>query len=307
MEVLRPLKIEKGKKTTQMRCGAEIMGRNHFRNCSCSLTRTVLPGRRDGNVEAVARRGPCSNSPRWIWRFAVWVLALVLHGAIARAGPPFRTDDPEPVAFHHYEFYSFGTLDHTAGTFAQIPAVEFNVGAAPNLQLHLVVPMAYSGPDSAYGAGDIEFGTKYRFVQETSKRPQIGTFPMLELPSGDSRRGLGNGQLWARLPLWVQKSSGPWTTYGGGGYQINRALGMKDSAFAGWLLQRQLTKRLTLGTEVYYQGAQAAGSRYSTSADAGGYYTLRGNLDLLFMVGHSVAGQKEIVGYAGLYYTWGRS
>ncbi len=43
---------------------------------------------------------------------------------------------------------------------------------------------------------------------------------MLELPTGSSRLGLGNGQVWARLPLWVQKSYGKWMTYGGAGYQI---------------------------------------------------------------------------------------
>ena len=25
----------------------------------------------------------------------------------AHAGPPFRTDDPEPVAYGHFEFYAF--------------------------------------------------------------------------------------------------------------------------------------------------------------------------------------------------------
>src|SRR5271157_5049838 len=75
---------------------------------------------------------------------------------------------------------------------------------------------------------------KYRFIQETAKCPQIGVFPLLEVPTGNSRLGLGNGQLWARLPLWIQKSYGPWTTYGGVGYQINHAPAMKDSLFAGW-------------------------------------------------------------------------
>lgn len=35
--------------------------------------------------------------------------------------------------------------------------------------------------------------SKYRFVEETKTRPQIGVFPMFELPTGNSARGLGNG------------------------------------------------------------------------------------------------------------------
>jgi hypothetical protein len=230
---------------------------------------------------------------------------LLATGPVA-AGPPFQTDDPEPVPFHHYEAYAFGVFDHGGGsTFLQAPAFEFNVGAAPNLQLHVVVPMAYTSPGDAFGVGDVELGVKYRFVQETAGRPQIGTFPMLELPTGDSRRGLGNGRLWARLPVWLQKSFGPWTTFGGVGYEVNHAPGMKDSVFGGWLLQRAVDRRLTVGAEVFSQQAQAVGGRETTFVDGGGYLDLAGNLSLLFMLGHTVAGESHAVGYLGLYYTWG--
>jgi hypothetical protein len=233
------------------------------------------------------------------------LVAGCLAGPVA-AGPPFLTDDPEPVSLHHYEAYVFGTLDHEDGsTFLQVPAFEFNVGAAPNLQLHVVVPLAYETPGGAFGMGDIELGVKYRFVQETGGRPQIGTFPMLELPTGDSRRGLGNGRLWARLPVWLQKSWGPWTTFGGVGYEVNHAPGMQDSVFAGWLLQRSVSRRLIVGAEVFSQEAQAVGARATTFLDGGGYLDLVGNLSLLFMLGHTVAGESHTVGYLGLYYTWG--
>jgi len=255
---------------------------------------------------SVQRRtsGGCGEYMR---RWALLCAVLLLGGRFAAAGPPFRTDDPQPVPFRHYEAYAFGTFDHAGGaTFSQVPAFEFNLGATPNLQLHVVVPFAYLHPNGAYDPGDIELGAKYRFVQETAKRPQIGTFPMLEVPAGDRQRGLGNGHLWARLPLWVQKSSGAWTTYGGGGYQVNHAPGMKDSLFAGWLLQRKLNKRLTLGSEVFSEGAQEIAGRESTFIDVGGYFNFKDNVSLLFMLGHTVAGERHTVGYLGLYYTWGR-
>lgn len=234
------------------------------------------------------------------------LILLVVGTTTAFAGPPFQTDDPQPVRWRHFEAYLFGTVDRGSSTGTWfLPAVEFNVGAAPNFQLHIIVPGSYVTPAGAYGIGDLELGAKYRFLQETSRRPQVGVFPMLEVPTGSRRLGLGNGQVWARLPVWAQKSYGPWTTYGGVGYQINHAPGMKDSLFAGWLVQRQLTRRLVLGSEVYHQAAQIVGGRHATFVDPGGYFNVRENLSMLFMLGHTVSGERHTVGYLGLYYTWG--
>jgi hypothetical protein len=224
------------------------------------------------------------------------------------AGPPFQTDDPEPVPYRHYEFYSFSTLDRGAdGSVMQIPAVEYNLGAAPNLQLHVVSPLAMAVPDNGateIGPGDIELGAKYRFLDQKGVRPQIGVFPMIELPSGDSKRGLGNGQLWARIPFWLQKSRGPWTTYGGAGYEINRASKMQDSVFAGWLVQRDIGRKVTLGGEFFMQTAQVIGGCSSSFLDGGGYYYFSRDFQLLFMLGRTVAGNSHLVGYWGLYWTW---
>ena len=187
----------------------------------------------------------------------LWCVGLCGLPAAATAGPPFLTDDPEPVPFRHYEMYVFSTVDRGGGTtFAQLPAFEFNVGAAPNLQLHVVVPGGYAGPPGAYGIGDVELGVKYRLIEEGGRRPQVGVFPMIELPTGNGPAGIGNGTVWARLPVWLQKSMGPWVTYGGVGYEVNRAPGMKDSRFAGWLVQRKLTESLALGAETYHHEAQ---------------------------------------------------
>ena len=53
----------------------------------------------------------------------------------AFCGPRFLTDDSQPVAFRHYEFYFFSTLDRSPdGYGVAVPAFEFNIGAASNLQ-----------------------------------------------------------------------------------------------------------------------------------------------------------------------------
>ena len=104
------------------------------------------------------------------------------------------------------------------------------------MQLHLIAPLAYDVPpdgSSHYGPGDIEIGAKYRFIQETNGLPQVGIFPLLELPTGSEHNNLGNGHMQAFLPLWLQKSWGSWTAYGGGGYGINSLSGHENWGFVG--------------------------------------------------------------------------
>jgi len=251
------------------------------------------------------------------------IAVLLSLSAAALAGPPFQTDDPEPIDFRNYEFYTFATADGTpVETDAFGPAVEFNWGALPNVHLHIILPAATVFPSNspglapagmgprAFGIGDIELGIKFRFVQETKHRPMIGTFTMFEIPTGNSVRGLGVGKTWYKAPLWVQKSFGPWTTYGGGGVTLVNAPGYRNFPFAGWLVQRDLGKKWTLGTEIFYHGPEGPATpqtRPATLVDVGGYYKFRDpGFQLLFCYGHTAIGQKENYAYLGLYWTWGK-
>jgi hypothetical protein len=240
---------------------------------------------------------------------ALIACALALASSAALAGPPFLTDDPAPVDYQHSEFYVFGTYDKTPdGKAFGAPAFEYNYGAFPNTQLHLVVPFARSEPNdgpSESGLGDIEVGVKYRFIEETQTRPQVGIFPMAELATGDEEKGLGNGRTWWRLPLWVQKSFGEWTTYGGGGYVVNDAEGAKSYPFAGWLLQKDIGEKWTLGGEIFARGKDAEEGRSTTIANFGGYYKFTPDFNLLFSLGHSIAGENHRVAYLGLWWAFG--
>jgi hypothetical protein len=123
---------------------------------------------------------------------------------------------------------------------------------------------------------------------------------------------LGVGKTWYRLPLWVQKSWGAadrqWTSYGGGGEAVVPQDGYKNYPFAGWLVQRQLSKKWTLGGELFGHGAEgeaALSTRASTLLDAGGIYEFKDGFDLLFAAGRSIYGQPETYTYLSLYWTWG--
>jgi len=134
-------------------------------------------------------------------------LSLVLAAGSANAGPPFETDDPEPVEPGHWEVYGFTLGSFVHGESAGLlPATELNYGALENLQLHLVAGAAFNSQSvtgTEFGFADVTLGAKFRFITATEDDwwPQVGTFPMLSLRSGDVTRGLGTGRIHEFLPL----------------------------------------------------------------------------------------------------------
>ena len=82
----------------------------------------------------------CLHSGSGRWRS---FLLIGLLGTALWAGPPFFTDDPEPVELHHMELYlSWMGTRASDGAAGSLPLVEFNEGILPETQLHLVAPLA---------------------------------------------------------------------------------------------------------------------------------------------------------------------
>ena len=254
------------------------------------------------------------------------LLLLVLLAAprLWAQGPPFQTDDPVPVDLHHYEFYIFGGMDGTPVEVDSVgPAIEFNWGAIPRVQLHAVLPLGSinplnnpvylpsgSGP-SAFGLVDMELGAKIAYIKESKHVPQIGSFTMFEMPTGSYDKGLGVGKVWYKLPIWLQKNIGPWTLDGGAGYQVVPQTDFHNFPYGGFLLKRMFAQRIELAAEVFSHGGEGpapAQTEPSTMIDIGGYYHFKRHpgRQFLFAYGHSVAGQTENYAYVGMYWTWGK-
>jgi len=190
--------------------------------------------------------------------------------------------------------------------------VEVNYGAITNFQLHLIAPLAYDTPregPSHYGFSDTEIGAKCRFIQETEHFPQVGIFPLLEIPTGSESAGLGSGHVQAFLPVWLQKSWGEgdrkWTAYGGGGYDINPDTGNRNWTFLGLVLQRQITDRVLLGGEIYHRTATTIDSQADTAFNLGAVIHFSNQHHLLFSAGRSIVGPTEFQVYAAYQLTLG--
>ena len=249
------------------------------------------------------------NSSRMLSALAVSLLFSILGSSSALAGPPFKTDDPEPVEYKHWEVYLASQYERNADdTSATAPHLEINYGAYPDLQLHFIAPLVYENPEGGsaqYGYGDTELGFKYRFIHETDLQPQVGIFPLIEVPTGDEDKGLGNGQAQVFLPVWLQKSWGPWTSYGGAGYWINPGSGNKNWWFFGWEAQREITDLLTIGAEVFHQTASEEGGESDTGFNVGGIINPSELQHILFSVGRDFSGPNRFSYYIGYQLTFG--
>ncbi len=237
------------------------------------------------------------------WMYVVITSSFVLE---AFAGPPFKTDDPQPVDHLHWEFYIASEQQFKRHeTTATCPHFELNYGVVPNVQLHLVAPLGYvhTVEGTYYGYSDTELGVKYRFVDETGTVPQVGVFPLIEIPTGNEGEQLGSGKVQAYIPAWIQKSWGRLTTYAGGGFWYNPGVGQKNWTFGGWEVQYDFSDVVTLGAELYYQSADNQEAQSSGGFNFGGFINLNENNHILFSLGQSVSGVAIITGYVGFQLT----
>jgi len=268
-------------------------------HCGCSLPRHCERSLRRPFLGSRLRRDNLRQLP-------LCVLFCAALSTTASAGPPFKTDDPEPVDLRHWEFYlaSVGQYAASASS-ATLPHIEVNYGAFPNVQLHVVAPMGFvrTSGSTAYGYSDTELGVKYRFLEESDASPQVGVFPLVEVPTGDREKQLGEGSMQAYLPLWLQKSWGKFTTYAGAGYWISPGTGNRNSVFSGWEAQYDFSGTFTLGGELYYQSPVTEGGLSTSGFNVGGFINFGEHDHILFSVGHSFSGGSVTTAYLGFQYT----
>ncbi|HZV79606.1 MAG TPA: hypothetical protein VFF60_08310 [Candidatus Binatus sp.] len=233
-------------------------------------------------------------------------LLLLVRPGVARAGPPFFTDDPEPVEFRHYEIYAAAQYEHDADDVSgSFPLVEVNFGAARNLQLSASLPLSYtraSTTPAAYGLTSTELGAKYRFIPEGAGRPQCALYPQVIFGS-EGPGGAGKPQF--LLPLWLQKNYGAWTVFGGGGRWFNPGPGNQDFWFSGLAVERELSGGATVGVEIYHSGSQTIGEESRTGVGLGFIAPLGAEHALLASFGRGIHGDNVFAGYLGYEFKLG--
>ena len=238
------------------------------------------------------------------------IAATLLMGFLnpALAGPPYRTDDPEPTDYEHYEIYAFtnGIVagDGTNGA----GGIDFNYGGAPNLQLSATLPAGYTfsnGGPFVGGLSNIELAAKYRFLTQANFGLDVAVFPRVFLPSASPNVGESHASF--LLPIWVEKDWDKWSAFGGGGCEINRGGNSQDFCLAGLVITNQITSKLQVGLEMFHQTSDTQGGSATTSLGTGVRYDLNEHYHLLGYVGRGIVNAEandRVDWYAAVLFTF---
>ncbi len=214
------------------------------------------------------------TASRWIGAIAAMV-ALGLAPGAAWAGPPYLTDDPEPTDPGHWEIYNFVQAAGAGPSLAGEAGFDINYGPAPNLQLTAVLPLGFEGDHGVAGDGfrggaqDVQLAVKWRFLQQAdgSWAPDVSVFPRLFVNTASHAFSTGGTGL--LLPIWAEKDYGPWSVFGGGGWQFNPGPGQRDFWQGGVTVARQVAKPLSLGMEYFAQTRSEVGGGEFKTVDLG--------------------------------------
>jgi hypothetical protein len=224
------------------------------------------------------------------------IITLAMFGLMrpALAGPPYVSDDPEPTDYKHFEIYTFGNGTATKGDIGGATGVDFNYGAAPDLQLTATLPAGFDRPAAAgtsFGLSNIELAAKYRFLHQDSFGLDVSVFPRVFLPSPS--KNIGNDTASLLLPVWVQKDwSGGWSAFGGGGCVIS-GRSSQNFCLTGGVVTYQLLPKLQLGVELFHQTADGSGTPAASSVGLGARYDFNDTYHLLGYVRRGIQNATE--------------
>lgn len=237
-------------------------------------------------------------------RWAILLLVSVIVATGAQAGPPFVTDDPETPPLHGWEINIPLSLEHETGeSVIEAPVFDINYGLTSNVQLMVEFAFLHAtlgGNQTKHGLSDTGVGVKWRFLEEGPQAPQIAAYPQVVIPTGDSRRGLGEGKASYVLPLVAQKSWGPWTVFGNLGGVLQNRSGSRDFWFQGLVLVREVSPSLELGLEEYGNSPTDRDEPSSLGFNAGGAWIVSKTVNILFSAGHTLHGEPATTAYLGI-------
>jgi hypothetical protein len=127
-------------------------------------------------------------------------------------------------------------------------------------------------------------------------------FPIVEIPTVKNSE-FSNGKTKIYLPVWIQKSWGEFTTYGGVGYWINPGTGNKDWIFSGWEIQYNFSPLITIGGELFYHTATTKEDKASTGFNLGGSINPSEKIHIIFSAGNTFSRDNSFTSYLGVLWT----
>ena len=112
----------------------------------------------------------------------------------------------------------------------------------------------------------MELGAKIAYIKETKYFPQIGTFTMFEMPTGNYDKGLGVGKVWYKLPSGCRRMRAIGCSMAVPAKMVPQT-GFRNFPYGGFLVKREISERLELGGEVFSQARGDCAAAADASVD----------------------------------------
>jgi len=198
-------------------------------------------------------------------------------------------------------FYNHQSVSHT-------PDVDINFGIGDRIQLtyeNAWLRVQNPGARTEFGLGQSNPGVKWRFYDAGENGLAVSVFPQLFLnnPNDAVRRGITPASQAFLLPFEFSKKIGPVDVDYEIGYQfVHKG---PDSWLTGLVVGHDLTPKLEMDMEFYYQGTFHP-SESQPTLDFGARYKIHSPVIVLLMAGRSLeparSNQSYFVGYFGLQF-----
>jgi hypothetical protein len=171
----------------------------------------------------------------------------------AFAGPPLEFDDPDTPGAGMWEVNFASTMEKRASLWEFKPLFDLNYGWGEHVQLKLKPRLVVLDPPdegTRAGAGNIQFGMKWRFLDEPKHGFAMSIYPQADFnPPGRSvERGLVDKGDDLFLPLQFARTFGRTRLYADGGY--NWREGREDEWIVGVAAEYRLADKIVVMGEL---------------------------------------------------------
>jgi hypothetical protein len=123
----------------------------------------------------------------------------------AHAAHPLVSDDTRTQDQGNHQVELNADWQRISGEHSRIAAATYAVGVRPELDLYANLPVTLSSPS---GRNDLSIGAKWRFWE--AGKNALALKPELFLPTGNERKGLGDGRTGLGVTMLASHESGPW-------------------------------------------------------------------------------------------------
>jgi hypothetical protein len=223
---------------------------------------------------------------------------ICMCSSSVRAGLPFSVDDPGSEPYGLLTVYSAYMSNHDDGAYVSSwPSETFAYGVSQKTELDLGLGRVEvrDGDGTKDGMGDSSVSVKYRFQEETMKNPQLAFFTSLSIPTGGD---MGAGFYSSTSYFCAAKQLGKGTLMADFGVNYFNSPS-EISTLYGVAYPIILSKKATLGPQVYGYGGGTASGKSEFAFGIGGTYQMTKTTTAFLELGHSLIDSDETIVYAG--------